>query len=182
MSQLERVDQTFRHSTTASATGEGTLQYHDDLLGRTDPQNHPQYLLTNGGRLITGNQLMVDGVKIDGMDPSAHLEQPNAHHNWPLLESDIPAEIARDTQLHDALTLAADSDPILTLNDQELRLGDVTTQAEFNSLVNQDVRSNASPTFQDLNLTGGLLLVDRTTSTLYRLFVSNEKVYLEEVN
>jgi hypothetical protein len=180
--QLEQVDQTIRHASAAGSSGSGTLQQHDALLGRTDPQNHTQYLLTNGGRALTGNMPFLDGVKIDGMDPSAHVAQPSAHHNWPLLDADIPASISRVTQLHSAVTLAADSDPILTLVDQQLRLGDVTTQAEFNAKVNQDLRTSASPAFVDLTLTGGLLLRDRVTSTLYRLFVSSGKVYLETVS
>lgn len=179
---LEQVDQTFRHASAASSTSSGTYQYHDELLGRTDPQNHPQYLLSNGGRALTGNLPFVDGVKIDGMDPSVHQALPNAHHNWPLLESDIPAEIARVSDVPVAIYLAADSDPILTLENGKLRLGDVATQAEFEAKVDQDVRTNASPTFIDVNLVNGLLLRDRTTGTLYRLFVDNAKVYLETVS
>ncbi len=179
--KLEGVDENFRHANAASSTSSGPLQYHDDLLGRTDPQNHSQYLLANGGRLLTGNMPVVDGVKIDGVDISAHANTPNAHHNWPLAEGDIPVDIARSADLHDAATLAPGSDPILTLNGQQFLLGDVTTQAEFDSLVNQDLRMEASPTFADLNLTGGLLLTDRATGTLYRLFVEYQKVWLEEV-
>lgn len=185
--KLKEVDQTIRHTSAASSTySSGTtpsITYHDSLFGRTDPQNHTQYLLKDGSRPIEGNQLMADGVKIDGMDPSAHLVQPNAHHNWPLLESDIPAEIARVSDAHNPVTLAIGSDPILTLNaQQELHLGDVATQAEFNAKVNQDLRTNASPTFVDLSLVGGLVLTDRITSKSFRLFVSNEKVYLEEIS
>jgi hypothetical protein len=41
----------------------------------------PQALLRDGSRSITGNIAMNDGKTIDGVDPSAHVADPNAHHN-----------------------------------------------------------------------------------------------------
>lgn len=49
---------------------------HSDLAGRTDELAHPQYLLKDGGT-ITGNIFVEDGVKIDGVDVSAHAHTGN---------------------------------------------------------------------------------------------------------
>jgi hypothetical protein len=40
----------------------------------------PQALLRDGSRSITGNIAMNDGKTIDGVDPSVHVADPNAHH------------------------------------------------------------------------------------------------------
>lgn len=39
-----------------------------------------QFLKTDGSRLLTGNQVVADGVTIDGVDISAHAASINAHH------------------------------------------------------------------------------------------------------
>lgn len=41
----------------------------------------PQFLLRGGGRSLTGDWAVDDGVKIDGVDISAHVGNANAHHN-----------------------------------------------------------------------------------------------------
>ena len=51
--------------------------YHTGTL--TDAQG-PQFLLRDGSRAITGNIAMNDGKTIDGMDPSVHQADANAHH------------------------------------------------------------------------------------------------------
>lgn len=49
------------------------------------------------------------------------------------VEKLLPTGAASEGELHDPVTLGAGSDPILTLTDQELTLGDVATQAELDA-------------------------------------------------
>lgn len=62
----------------AAQTGSPTD--HGALTGLGD-DDHTQYLLANGGRALSGNLTLTAGVTIDGMDPSAHIANVNAHHN-----------------------------------------------------------------------------------------------------
>jgi hypothetical protein len=48
--------------------------------GQLRDDQAPQFLKRDGTRSITGNLAMGVGVTIDGMDPSAHVADPNAHH------------------------------------------------------------------------------------------------------
>lgn len=41
----------------------------------------PQFVLRNGGRSLMGDWAVDDGIKIDGVDLSAHVANANAHHN-----------------------------------------------------------------------------------------------------
>lgn len=43
---------------------------HGYLKGRAD-DDHPQYLLANGSRALTGDMAVAAGIKIDGRDISA---------------------------------------------------------------------------------------------------------------
>jgi hypothetical protein len=40
----------------------------------------PQFLLTDGSRALTGNLSVSSGITIDGVDLSAHVADPDAHH------------------------------------------------------------------------------------------------------
>ncbi|MCB9122801.1 MAG: hypothetical protein H6640_23980 [Caldilineaceae bacterium] len=52
---------------------------HGALSGLLD-DDHEIYLLAAGGRTLTGNLPVADGVTIDGIDLSAHAADPAAHH------------------------------------------------------------------------------------------------------
>lgn len=41
----------------------------------------PQFLKRDGARSLIGDLAVADGIKIDGIDISAHAADPNAHHN-----------------------------------------------------------------------------------------------------
>ena len=60
----------------ASAGGGGD---HGGLSGLFD-DDHQQYLLTTGGRALTGNLTVSAGATIDGVDISGHAADPSAHH------------------------------------------------------------------------------------------------------
>ena len=53
---------------------------HGALSGLLD-DDHEIYLLAAGGRTLTGNLPVADGVTIDGIDLSAHAADPAAHHD-----------------------------------------------------------------------------------------------------
>lgn len=52
---------------------------HGALVGLAD-DDHPQYLLADGTRALSGNLSVSAGVQIDGVDISAHAADPAAHH------------------------------------------------------------------------------------------------------
>jgi len=54
--------------------------------------------ISSGGIVITGGNITIDGT-VDGVDISAHVVDGGAHHTWPLVEGDIPAAIARDSEV-----------------------------------------------------------------------------------
>jgi hypothetical protein len=49
--------------------------------GTLDDDQAPQFLMTNGTRSLTGNLAVSSGVTIDGVDLSAHVADPDAHHD-----------------------------------------------------------------------------------------------------
>lgn len=51
--------------------------YHSGTL---DGDQAPQFVLLDGSRPLTGNWAFDAGVTIDGMDPSVHIADPDAHH------------------------------------------------------------------------------------------------------
>ncbi len=59
--------------------GTGGATDHGDLTGLAD-DDHPQYLLASGGRALAGNLTVAAGATIDGVDISAHVANPSAHH------------------------------------------------------------------------------------------------------
>lgn len=63
---------------TLSAPAPGVSD-HGLLLGLGD-DDHPHYLLANGGRALAGNLAVANGVTVDGVDISAHAGDPAAHH------------------------------------------------------------------------------------------------------
>lgn len=52
--------------------------YH---TGTLDDAQAPQFLKTDGSRNLTGNLTVAASVTIDGVDLSAHVADPDAHHN-----------------------------------------------------------------------------------------------------
>lgn len=58
-------------SASASLQSSGLTSSHNMLSNREDPDAHPQYILKSGDN-VTGNIEVADGVKIDGVDISAH--------------------------------------------------------------------------------------------------------------
>ena len=98
-SKFSATDATLRHATAPSTGSTSTIPVqHHNLLGLAD-DDHPKYLPVDGSRPITGQVPMNPSATIDGMDPSAHMNAQNAHHNWPLGDADIPASIARDAEV-----------------------------------------------------------------------------------
>lgn len=53
---------------------------HGDLTGLGD-DDHPQYVRTDGTRVMTGNLQLGAGLLVDGVDLTAHVADANAHHN-----------------------------------------------------------------------------------------------------
>ena len=77
---------------------------HGALTGLTD-DDHPQYLLADGSRQLTGNLGVSAGVTIDGVDISAHAADASAHHDPVTLGTGgLTAKLALAGQV---LTLAA---------------------------------------------------------------------------
>lgn len=98
-SKFSATDETLRHATAPSTGSPTSTPYqHHSLLGLED-DDHSIYLPANGSRPITGNVEANPGVTIDGVDISAHASDADAHHAWPLADSDIPATIARDSEV-----------------------------------------------------------------------------------
>ena len=64
--------------TTTIVTG-GSSSDHGILTGLAD-DDHPHYLRADGTRTLVGNLSVADGVGIDGVDLSAHVANPDAHH------------------------------------------------------------------------------------------------------
>ena len=61
---------------TAPDTG---VSDHGLLLG-LDGDDHPQYLLADGTRTLSGNLAVAAGVTVDGVDISTHAANASAHH------------------------------------------------------------------------------------------------------
>jgi hypothetical protein len=40
---------------------------------------------------------------------SEHEDTPDAHHNWPLLDSDVPSTLARDSEVTSAISAHVDA-------------------------------------------------------------------------
>lgn len=64
---------------TIVGAGAGGGGDHGGLTGLFD-DDHLQYLLTTGGRPLTGNLTVSAGATIDGVDISGHAADPAAHH------------------------------------------------------------------------------------------------------
>ena len=64
---------------TIVGAGAGGGGDHGGLTGLFD-DDHLQYLLTTGGRPLTGNLTVSPGATIDGVDISGHAADPAAHH------------------------------------------------------------------------------------------------------
>jgi len=96
--QGSHTDQ-LRHSNPAKAGGGNPTIDHGALTGLLDVVDHPDYLLEDGTRPLTGNLGVDPGITIDGVDISVHAVDADAHHNWPLLDGDIPSNMVRDSRL-----------------------------------------------------------------------------------
>ena len=81
-----------------STGGGGGATDHGGLTGLTD-DDHPQYLLTNGSRTLTGNLAVAPGVTIDGVDLSA---LPGGHS--PVTPYNFGIRIENDQQVGVRLT------------------------------------------------------------------------------
>ena len=66
--------------TTPTIVGGEGVTDHGLLTGLAD-DDHAQYLLTSGARTLTGNMAVAAYVTIDGVDLSAHVIDPAAHHD-----------------------------------------------------------------------------------------------------
>jgi len=73
-----------RYTTAAYGLPGTSSTDHGALSGLSD-DDHVAYLLSNGGRQLTGNLAVTNGITIDGVDISVHATTANAHHTWPLV-------------------------------------------------------------------------------------------------
>ena len=64
---------------TTGGGGSGGVTDHGELTGLGD-DDHSQYLLASGGRALAGNLAVAAGATVDGVDISAHVANPSAHH------------------------------------------------------------------------------------------------------
>ncbi len=67
------------HITASGVFASGIYPHH--YLTELDHDDHPQYLLADGTRALTGNMAVDPGVTIDGVDISVHAANVDAHHS-----------------------------------------------------------------------------------------------------
>ena len=60
-------------------TGGGSAADHGGLTGLND-DDHPRYLLADGTRAMTGDLVMGENLRVDGVDLDIHVADPAAHH------------------------------------------------------------------------------------------------------
>lgn len=155
-----------RHTNTNPTTGGGasvTIGDHGTLDGLTH-DDHPQYLLANGARVLTDDLLVLDGKTIDGVDISelsqtvaAHAADHDAHHTPGTLSvSSVNANNGIETH-----AIQSSSNP-----GQQASI--LATDAQGNVTIRQLTAS-------------GIILTDRATMQTYNLFVNNGRIYIEPV-
>jgi len=72
-----------QQQTTAAASASALLQHELSSglhVGTLADVQAPQFLKSDGTRMLTGNLAVKDGVTIDGVDLSVHAGNPSAHH------------------------------------------------------------------------------------------------------
>jgi hypothetical protein len=65
----------------AASGGEGGATSFEDLSGTIDDAQAPQFLKLDGTRPLAGHLAVGAGFTIDGVDISAHVSDPEAHHD-----------------------------------------------------------------------------------------------------
>lgn len=172
--KLKEHDEILRHATASYSPsdpgGEQTYASYD-----------ASYVVITHTANLTNERTLAGGDGIDLVDGGGNNS----------VTLNVDSTVVRTDDLHDAVTLGAGSDPILTLSDQELTLGNVATQTELNThtanasahharytdaetdarialVTDQELFESSSPTFDGLLLTDDLtvgsnvLLVDHS--------------------
>jgi hypothetical protein len=140
--------------------GDGAQIDHGGLAGLTD-DDHTQYLLANGTRTLTGNLAVQALATIDGVDISVHAATANAHH--------------------DAITLSAAADGVLSLSTQQIGL-----DSQNASLVLAGPEYGSGPTApsfralydRDITYASASLTLANGTNNNVDLATTNAKIYI----
>lgn len=154
-----------------SSGGSGTTTGDHGTLGGLTDDDHPQYLLANGARVLTGDLLVLPGVLVDGVDIS---ELPNV--------ADINALIAQHTADPDAHHTPG----TLSVSSTNANNGTETHAIETSNNPGQQAMILATDAqgrliLHQLTITHGLIFTDRTTGQTYNLYVDNGRGYFEPV-
>ena len=140
---------------------EGTIKHTNAGSGTAgEPGGDGTYLWASGsGPTLTGDLLVDSLVTIDGVDISAHVAEPDAHHEPGTLNATTFNAHAGGSEYH---AIEASSNPgpqvYLLKTDAGGRL--VLTRADLGSLV----------------------LTDRTTAQKYNIFLNNGKMFIEPIS
>lgn len=148
VSSLQRINQTLDHAQSRPSGTPAQPADHGDLTGLGD-DDHQLYLRADGNRTLIGNLVVGEGYTLDGVDLSAHATDEDAHHNWPLIDSDIPATLVRDSRqvlAGDGLTGGGNlsSDITVTLG-TPTDLSVLTTNGVTSSSHTHSIVSSSSP-------------------------------------
>lgn len=142
-------------TTTTPGSG-GSTSDHGELTGLAD-DDHVQYLLANGNRNLTGSLAVAPGATIDGVDISAHPNDPDIHH----------------------------SPGTLSINSVNQNNGIETHAITTSSNPGISAAILATDTLGRLQLEhltiGSFTLTDRTTGQTYNLFINNGRLYIEPI-
>lgn len=146
---------------TGSGGGGSPVTDHGALTGLGD-DDHPQYLLTDGARTLTGNMAVSAGKTIDGVDIGAHTHSGAAGDGAQVAHASLTGITASDH--HDPVTLSAAADGVLSLSTQQIGLDDQTANTvlagptsapaaapAFRSLVAADIPALTSAKISDFN-------------------------------
>ncbi len=160
---------TTRHTNTDPTLGVSggsstpTTGDHGTLAGLTD-DDHPQYLLANGSRILYGDLVTLPGILIDGVDVStipaqisAHAADPDAHHvPGTLSVNSINAN--NGTETHEIITSSNPGAQRVILSTDEQ--GNIT------------LRKISVEQF---------VLTDRITNRTYNVFIANGRMKIEPI-
>lgn len=130
---------------------------HDDFGGRELPENHEQYLMTDGSRSITGHQAVNPGIHVDGVDVGAHTHSGAIGHGEPVTaieETGGPTDLAigaivdGETLVRSGATIvSAAGVPAAAHNLLSATHSDTVTQSAVDGVI---VRGNATPAWDGL--------------------------------
>ena len=145
--KIKSLETTLNHATAPSSTSDP---------GTTPPEGN--YLKATGSPpSLAGDLLVNSGVRIDGVDISAHAQTPAAHHT-PGTLSVASTNQNNGTETH---AIQSSSNPAMS---ESILATDALGQLQLLRLI-----------------LGDLHLTDRTTGQTYNVFINNGRLYIEPI-